>query len=149
MSADHDHEHDHHNAPPNPYLERRRDERETADLAKRVETIEALLIEKGLVSKEALDTLVDIYENDIGPMNGARVVARAWTDEAYKQHLLEDATAAIATHEDGLLTVVVPKAKAQEEAEHVDVKIGLPSAAAEAEEFEAVEAVEQPGAGEP
>ena len=90
------HDHHHHNAPPNPYLERRRDAEETAALAQRVGAIESLLIEKGLVTKEALDTLVDIYENDIGPMNGARVVARAWVDADYKARLLADATPAIA-----------------------------------------------------
>lgn len=94
--AGHDPSHDHHNAPANPYLERRRGPEETAALEQRVQTIEALLIEKGLVTKEALDALVDVYENDIGPMNGATVVARAWVDPEYKRRLLEDATAAIA-----------------------------------------------------
>jgi nitrile hydratase len=54
------------------------------------------LVEKGLVDRAALDALVDTYENKIGPRNGARVVAKAWTDPAYKQRLLTDATAAIA-----------------------------------------------------
>ena len=88
--------HEHHNAPPNPYLERRRSPAETAAIEQRVEAIESLLIEKGLVSKDALDKLVDIYENDLGPMNGAKVVARAWVDAGYKQRLLDDATSAIA-----------------------------------------------------
>ncbi len=93
----HDHGHHHpHDAPPNPYLEPRRTKEETAALADRVAIIESLLIEKGLVTKEALDTLVDIYENDIGPMNGAQVVARAWVDPAYKERLLDNATEAIA-----------------------------------------------------
>jgi nitrile hydratase len=54
-----------------------------------------LLVEKGLVDRSALDTLIDAYENKIGPRNGARVVARAWSDPAYKQRLLADADAAI------------------------------------------------------
>ena len=67
-----------------------------SDLALRVKTLESLLIEKGLVDRAALDALVDNYEHKIGPRNGARVVARAWTDPAYKQRLLSDPTAAIA-----------------------------------------------------
>lgn len=51
---------------------------------------------KGLVAKDALDKLVEIYEHDLGPMNGAKVVARAWIDPSFKQRLLEDATSAIA-----------------------------------------------------
>ena len=75
-------DHPHHDAP--------------SDFAARVKALEALLIEKGLVDKQALDALVDTYERVIGPRNGARVVARAWLDPKYKQRLLEDATAAIA-----------------------------------------------------
>jgi nitrile hydratase len=95
MSSDHGHDHPH-NAPPNPYLEPRRTPEENAALDRRVRAIEALLIEKGLVSKDALDKLVDIYEHDLGPMNGAKVVARAWVDPDYKRRLLADATSAIA-----------------------------------------------------
>jgi nitrile hydratase len=62
----------------------------------RVKALEALLIEKGLVDADALDALVDTYENRVGPRNGARVVARAWTAPVYKQRLLSDATRAIA-----------------------------------------------------
>jgi nitrile hydratase subunit alpha len=65
-------------------------------MAERVDKMEALLLEKGLVSQGALDKLADIYENDLGPMNGAKVVARAWVDPEFKQRLLEDATSAIA-----------------------------------------------------
>jgi len=61
-----------------------------------VKALESLLVEKGLVDPAALDALIDTYENKVGPRNGARVVARAWSDPAYKQRLLEDATAAIA-----------------------------------------------------
>ena len=67
-----------------------------SDLNLRVKALESLLVEKGLVDRAALDTIVDLYETKIGPRNGARVVARAWVDPAYKQRLLTDATAAIA-----------------------------------------------------
>jgi nitrile hydratase subunit alpha len=67
-----------------------------SDLTLRVKALESLLVEKGLVDPAALDTLIDTYEHKIGPRNGARVVARAWADAAYKERLLADATAAIA-----------------------------------------------------
>ncbi len=54
------------------------------------------MVEKGLVASDAIDRIVEIYEHDVGPLNGARVVARAWTDPAYKSRLLKNATAAIA-----------------------------------------------------
>ncbi len=66
-----------------------------ADVVLRVKAIEQLLTEKGLVDPAALDALVDLYENRIGPRNGARVVARAWTDADYKARLMADASAAI------------------------------------------------------
>ena len=91
MSAEH-----HHDAPPNPYLEKRRNGEETAKLEQRVKAMEELLIGKGLVTSDALDRIVEIYENDLGPLNGAKVVAKAWTDPAFKKRLLDDATAAIA-----------------------------------------------------
>jgi nitrile hydratase len=78
----HQHEHDHQAVPSDPSL--------------RVKALESLLVEKGLVDRAALDTLVDAYEHKIGPRNGARVVARAWSDPAYKQRLQSDADAAIA-----------------------------------------------------
>lgn len=81
--ADHDHPEDSSQTPP-------------PELALRVAALESLLIEKGLVDPAALDALVDTYEHKIGPRNGAKVVARAWVDPAYKARLLEDATAAIA-----------------------------------------------------
>src|SRR6185295_5427124 len=83
-AADHKHEHghDHQVVPSDPTL--------------RVKALESLLVEKGLVDRAALDALVDTYEHKVGPRNGARVVARAWVDPAYKQRLLEDATSAIA-----------------------------------------------------
>src|SRR5258708_446293 len=82
--SDHDHKHGHrHNAP-------------LSDIALRVKALESLLTEKGLVDPAALDAIVETYETKIGPRNGARVVAKAWTDPAYKSRLLTDATAAIA-----------------------------------------------------
>jgi nitrile hydratase len=69
---------------------------ETDPLALRAEALEALLREQGLVTAEAIDAVIQQYEQDIGPMNGARVVARAWVDGAYKERLLADGTAAIA-----------------------------------------------------
>jgi nitrile hydratase len=67
-----------------------------SDPALRTKALESLLVEKGLVDPAALDAVVDMYENKIGPRNGARVVARAWIDFAYKQRLLTDAGPAIA-----------------------------------------------------
>jgi nitrile hydratase subunit alpha len=66
-----------------------------SDPTLRVKALESLLVEKGLVDPAALDALIDTFENKIGPRNGARVVARAWLDPAYKQRLLADAAAAI------------------------------------------------------
>ena len=66
-----------------------------SEIEQRVQRLEKLLVEKGLVDPQALDLLVDTYENRVGPRNGAKVVARAWIDPEYKQWLLEDATAAI------------------------------------------------------
>jgi nitrile hydratase len=78
----HDHDHDHQVVPSDPAL--------------RVKALESLLVEKGLVDRAALDTLIDTYEHKVGPRNGARVVARAWADSAYKQRLLTNSDAAIA-----------------------------------------------------
>lgn len=72
------------------------EQRIPADPALRVMALESLLIEKGLVDGQALDALVETYEHKVGPHNGAKVVARAWQDPAYKARLLADATAAIA-----------------------------------------------------
>jgi len=66
-----------------------------SEAAIRVKALESLLTEKGLIDPKALDALVDTYEHKVGPRNGAKVVARAWADPAYKQRLLSDATAAI------------------------------------------------------
>ena len=66
-----------------------------SDVALRVKSLESLLVDKGLVDRAALDALVDTYEHKVGPRNGARVVARAWVDPAYKGRLLANGTAAI------------------------------------------------------
>jgi nitrile hydratase subunit alpha len=65
------------------------------EAAIRVRALEAILTEKGLIDPKAIDALVDTYEHKIGPRNGAKVVAKAWVDPAFKQRLLADATAAI------------------------------------------------------
>ena len=69
---------------------------DTGYQALRVKALESLLVEKGLVASDAVDQLVAAYEEDIGPLSGARVVARAWVDPEYKQRLLTHATTAIA-----------------------------------------------------
>jgi nitrile hydratase subunit alpha len=76
-----DHDHDHQAVP--------------SALVLRVKALESLLVAKGLVDGAALDALVDAYENKIGPQNGARIVARAWVDPAYKKRLLDNGPAAI------------------------------------------------------
>jgi nitrile hydratase len=70
---------------------------EASQIELRVRALESVLVEKGYVEPAAIDTLVDAYETRIGPRNGARVVARAWVDPAFRQSLLTDATAAIAS----------------------------------------------------
>src|SRR5665213_1939210 len=67
-----------------------------SEIALRVKALESLLFEKGLVDPAALDAIIDTYEHKVGPRNGAKVVARAWIDDAYRRRLLIDATAAIA-----------------------------------------------------
>ena len=79
--SDHDHDDDHDHRP--------------SPIALRVEALESLLAEKGLVDPATIDEIVRYYEESVGPLNGAKVVARAWTDAEYKRRLLADATAAI------------------------------------------------------
>ena len=67
-----------------------------AQVAARVKAVEAIMIEKGLMSTEAVDRVAEIYENEVGPQLGAKVVAKAWTDPEFKKRLLENATAACA-----------------------------------------------------
>lgn len=66
------------------------------ELTLRVKALETLLVEKGLVDQASLDLIIDTYENEVGPRNGAAVVAKAWADLDYKARLMSDATAAIA-----------------------------------------------------
>jgi len=66
------------------------------EIAARVKALESLMIEKGIMTTEAVDRLAEIYENEVGPQLGASVVARAWTDPAFKARLLEDGTKACA-----------------------------------------------------
>ena len=77
MSHDHDHHHDH------------------DELALRAAALEAVLVEKGLLSTDQIDAIVERYERDLGPQNGARVVARAWVDPEYRERLRSDGAAAI------------------------------------------------------
>lgn len=67
-----------------------------SDVEARVNALESLMVEKGLAEHEAVDAVVASFENDMGPVNGAKVVARAWTEPEYREWLLRDATAAIA-----------------------------------------------------
>jgi nitrile hydratase subunit alpha len=72
------------------------DEGADEGMALRVEALESILVEKGYVEPAALDTIIATYEHDVGPRNGARVVARSWVDPGFRERLLADATAAIA-----------------------------------------------------
>jgi len=97
-----DHAHDHQALPSDPAL--------------RVKSLESLLVEKGLVDPAALDAVVETYERKVGPRNGARVVARAWVDPAYKSRLLADGRSALkefgyggATGEDTLVVENTPR----------------------------------------
>jgi len=84
--SDHHHDHNHD----------REHDRPLSGPALRVKALESLLVEKGLVDPQALDEIIDTFETRIGPRNGARVVARAWTDAAFRRRLLADGGAAIA-----------------------------------------------------
>lgn len=100
---DHDHDHDGHHHP-----------RPASEPELRTRALEAALVERGLVTSDAIDAVIDRYVNDVGPQNGARVVARAWTDPAYRERLLADGSAAIAelgfTGDEGHTMVVVENA---------------------------------------
>jgi nitrile hydratase len=88
VGDEHDHDGqaqgDHHHPPP------------LNDVERRAQALETLLVEKGVVTTSFIDEIVEAYAHDIGPMNGAKVVARAWVDPAFRQRLLTDGTAAIA-----------------------------------------------------
>ena len=92
MSHEHDHEHGHHHDDDG---ELRPHGAPLSDVELRVRALESLLVDKGLVDPAALDALIENYETKVGPRNGARVVARAWVDPAYRARLLADATSAI------------------------------------------------------
>jgi nitrile hydratase len=81
-TVEHDHDHDHH-------------PEELAPIEARVAAIEAVLVEKGIIDLEQVDAIVQHFEDNLGPLNGAKVVAKAWSDPDYKQRLLGDGTAAI------------------------------------------------------
>ena len=87
MTHEHDHDHGHDHGPHRP--------RAASAVELRAAALEALLAEKGLVSTDAVDAVVRHYEQDVGPQNGARVVARAWADPGYRARLLADGTAAV------------------------------------------------------
>jgi nitrile hydratase subunit alpha len=70
--------------------------RSQAEIAARVKALESIMIEKGLMTTEAIDRFAEIYENEVGPQLGASVVAKAWTDPEFKKRLVEDATEACA-----------------------------------------------------
>ena len=80
MSGNHDHDHEH---------------KVPADISLRVKALETALVKRGYVNPSTLDAIVDTFENKVGPRNGANVVARAWTDPAFKSRLLENGTAAM------------------------------------------------------
>ncbi|HSM43058.1 MAG TPA: nitrile hydratase subunit alpha [Afifellaceae bacterium] len=80
--SDHDHGHDHSHL---------------SDMDVRVRALETLLTEKGYVDPAALDVIIDTYETKVGPRNGARVVAKAWSDPQFRKRLMDDATAAISS----------------------------------------------------
>lgn len=81
--TDHHHSHEHTEPP--------------AELELRVKALESLLVEKGLVDADTLNTIIDNYEHKVGPQNGAHVIAKAWTDPAFKKQLMADATGAVAS----------------------------------------------------
>jgi nitrile hydratase subunit alpha len=68
----------------------------TDETAARVEALESLLVEKGIVDPDIIDEVIEHYETNVGPLNGAKVIARAWTDPQYRQRLLGDGTRAVA-----------------------------------------------------
>jgi len=89
MSQDHhDHPHHHHKEDDHSHL---------SEMDVRVRALQSLLVEKGYLDPAALDVIIETYEYQVGPHNGARVVARAWSEPAFMEWLMRDATAAIAS----------------------------------------------------
>jgi nitrile hydratase len=85
MAHDHDHDHDHEHGS------------DLDEMTLRVRALESILLEKKYIDKAAIDEMIETYEKKVGPRNGAHVVAKAWTDPKFKQWLIEDGTAAIAS----------------------------------------------------
>jgi nitrile hydratase len=92
--ASHEHEHAHGHAHDHDHAH---EGSALAEMDLRVRALESLLVEKGYVDPQALDVLIETYEHKVGPRNGARVVAKAWSDPGFRRWLLDDATAAIAS----------------------------------------------------
>src|SRR3981189_215715 len=88
-SHDHDHDHDHEHGHAHEW-------KPPTDIEARVRALESLLVEKSITTHDAIDTLVAVFENDLGPMHGARVVAKSWVEPAYRARLEADGTSAIA-----------------------------------------------------
>jgi len=86
-TEEHAHDHDHEHGEPDP--------NSSAALEARTRALQSLLVERELISTDAIASIVSVYDEDVGPQNGAEVVARAWADESFKQRLLDDADAAI------------------------------------------------------
>ncbi len=95
MGHDHSHDHSHHDS--HDHIHDHGEFSELGDMDVRVRALETVLVEKGYVDPAALDELIDLYQTRVGPQNGARVVAKAWVDPAFRQLLLDDATAAVAS----------------------------------------------------
>lgn len=93
-------------------------DRETYSAA-RVRALESLLIEKGIITGETVDKVIEFFEKDMGPFNGAKIVAKAWADPAFKQQLLEDAPSAIAS-------MNFPRGMAGAEGEHMQAVENTP-----------------------
>jgi nitrile hydratase len=101
VSHDHEHEHGHHHHhhdDDDDVQEHREHGAPLSEVELRVRALESLLVDKGLVEPAALDALIDTYETKVGPRNGAKIVARAWVDPAFRARLLEDGTSAVAEH---------------------------------------------------
>lgn len=96
MAHDHDHSHHGHDHHDHTHSAGEAQGSVLSPVEARVRALESLLVEKGYVRADALDALIEMYETRVGPHDGARVVARAWTDPAYRARLLADATPAIA-----------------------------------------------------
>jgi len=90
-----------------------------ADSAAKVEALEALLIEKGVIGSDTVDKVLEFFETEMGPFNGAKLVARAWSDPAFKQRLLKDTAAAITE-------LQFPKGMAGAEGEHMKIVENTP-----------------------